>query len=56
MLEPKQNGILSMNVQQLANRADDLKIIIILQNAMFLLMLVSVLANKGNTCEDMTKL
>ena len=32
MLERKQKGILSLNLKKLANRVDDLKIILILQN------------------------
>ena len=39
MLELKHKGILSLNLKKLANRVDDLKIIIILQNEMLLLML-----------------
>ena len=39
MLEYKHKGILSLNLKKLANRADDLKIILILQNEMLLLML-----------------
>ena len=39
MLERKHKGILSLNIKKLANRVDDLKRIIILQNEMLLLML-----------------
>ena len=39
MLERKHKGILSLNLKKLANRVDDLKIILILQNEMLLLML-----------------
>ena len=39
MLESKHKGILSLNLKKLANLADDLKIILILQNEMLLLML-----------------
>ena len=39
MLECKHNGTLSLNLKKLANRVDDLKIILILQNEMLLLML-----------------
>ena len=39
MLEYKHEGILSLNLKKLANRIDDLKIILILQNEMLLLML-----------------
>ena len=39
MLERKHKGILSLNLKKLANRVDDLKMILILQNEMLLLML-----------------
>ena len=39
MLECKQKGFLSLNLKVLANRVDDLIIILILQNEMLLLML-----------------
>ena len=39
MLQRKHKDILSLNLKKLANRADDLKIILIWQNEMFLLML-----------------
>ena len=39
MLERKHKGILSLNIKILANHVDDLKMILILQNAMLLLML-----------------
>ena len=38
MLEHKHKGILSLNLKKLANRVDDLKMILILQNEMLLLM------------------
>ena len=41
MLEHKHKGILSLNLKKLANRVDDLKMILILQNEMLLLMLFS---------------
>ena len=46
MLELKHKGILSLNLKKLANRVDDLKIIIILQNEMLLLMLFCELVLK----------
>ena len=39
MLECQHKGILSLNQKVLANRVDDLKLILILQNEMLLLML-----------------
>ena len=39
MLERKHKGTLSLNLKKLANRVDDLKIILILQNEVLLLML-----------------
>ena len=39
MLESKHKGILSLNLEKLDNRVDDLKIILILQNQILLLML-----------------
>ena len=39
MLERKHTGILSLNLKKSANRADELKIILILQNEMLLLIL-----------------
>ena len=39
MLERKHKGVSSLNLKKLASRFDDLKIILILQNEMFLLML-----------------
>ena len=39
MLEHKHKGILSLNLKKLANRFDDIKMILILQNEMLLLML-----------------
>ena len=39
MLERKHKAILSLNLKKLANRVDDLKMILILQNEMLLLML-----------------
>ena len=39
MLECKHKGVLSLNLKKLANRVDDLKMILILQNEMLLLML-----------------
>ena len=39
MLEHKHKGILSLNLKKLANRVDDLKIILVLQNEMLLVML-----------------
>ena len=39
MLQRKHKSILSLNLKKLANRVDDLKIILILQNEMLLLML-----------------
>ena len=38
MLEHKHKGVLSLNLKKLANRVDDLKIILILQNEMLLVM------------------
>ena len=40
MLQRKHKGILSLNLKKLANPVDCLKIISILQNEMFLLMLL----------------
>ena len=40
MLQYKRKGILSLNLKKLANRVDDLKINLILQNEMLLLMLL----------------
>ena len=40
MLERNYKGILSLNLKKLANRVDDLKIALILQNEMLLLMLL----------------
>ena len=39
MLELNHKGILFLNLKKLANRVDDLKMILILQNEMLLLML-----------------
>ena len=39
MLEYKNKGILSLNLNKLANRVDDVKMVLILQNEMLLLML-----------------
>ena len=54
MLERKHKGILSLNLKKLANRVDDLKIILILQNEMLLLMLFCKLVLKQRkTYQDM---
>ena len=47
MLERKHKGILSLNLKKLANRVDDLKIILVLQNEVLPLMLFSCSQTKG---------
>ena len=49
MLECQHKGILSLNQKVLANRVDDLKIILILQNEMLLLMLFCKHPNSNNS-------
>ena len=57
MLERNYKGILSLRLKTLANRVDDLKITLILENEMLLLIFfVSVFSNKDNTYQDMVKL
>ena len=46
MLEYKNKGILSLNLNKLANRVDDVKMVLILQNEMLLLMLFCKLVPK----------
>ena len=55
MLERKHKVVLSLNLKKLANRFDDLKIILILQNEMLLLMLFCK-RFKGKAYQDMVTL
>ena len=57
MLGLKHKGVLSLNLKNLANRVDDVKIVLILQNEMLLLMLfVSVFLKKRKAYQDMVTL
>ena len=57
MLEGKHKGILSLNLKKLANRVDDLRIILILQNEMLLFMLICkrVLCKREKKLTDLLK-
>ena len=57
MLGLKHKGVLSLNLKNLANRVDDVKIVLILQNEMLLLMLfVSAFLKKRKAYQDMVTL
>ena len=57
MLGLKHKGVLSLNLKNLANRVNDVKIVLILQNEMLLLMLFeSAFLKKRKAYQDMVTL